>query len=73
LKKIVALEGDITLDNLGMSDEDLKRFNEKVNLIFHSAASIKMNEPIKMAIFNNTLSTKRLIAMSKNIKNLEVS
>lgn len=73
LKKIVALEGDITMENLGMSQEDLERFYEKVNVIFHSAASIRMDESVKDAINNNTIPTKRLIAMSKNIKNLDVS
>lgn len=73
LQKIVALEGDITLENLGMSELDLERFYEKVNLIFHSAASIRMNEPVKDALTNNALPTKQLIGMSKKVKNLDVS
>ena len=72
LRKIVALEGDITMENLGMSAQDLERFYEKVNLIFHSAASIRMDEPVRDAINHNTLPTKRLIGMAKNIKNLDV-
>jgi fatty acyl-CoA reductase len=73
LKKIMPLVGDITLENFGMTNEDLESFNNEVNFIFHSAASVKLNDPIKTAIFNNTLPTKRLIAMAKKVKNLDVS
>jgi fatty acyl-CoA reductase len=72
LKKIIALEGDITLDNFGMSDKDLEIFYEKVNVIYHSAASVKLNEPPSVAIETNVLPNKRLLAMSRKIKNLEV-
>lgn len=73
LKKIVALEGDTTMENLGLSNEDIEKFYENVNVIFHLAASIRMDESIKVAIKNNTMSTKRLIEMSRNIKNFDVS
>lgn len=72
LNKIVALEGDITKENLGLSDGDLERFYESVNVIFHSAASIRMDEPLKIAIENNTVPVKRLLTMAKKIRNLEV-
>ena len=72
LNKIIALEGDITEDNLGFSQHDQEVFFNEVNVIFHSAASIKMTEPVKDAINNNTLSTKRLIGMAQKIKHFEV-
>jgi alcohol-forming fatty acyl-CoA reductase len=72
INKIVAFEGDITLDGLGMSNEDLKTFYDRVNVIFHSAASIKFNDPIKIAVQNNVLPTKQLLAMGHKIKQLDV-
>lgn len=73
LNKIIAFEGDITLDKLGMSDKDLQVFYDKVNVIFHSAASIKFNDPIKIAVQNNVLPAKNLLAMGRDAKNLNVS
>lgn len=72
INKIVAFEGDITLDGLGMSEKDLEIFYNKVNIIFHSAASIKFNDPIKIAVQNNVLPTKKLLAMGHKIKQLDV-
>lgn len=72
LKKLVAMEGDITEDNLGLSQQDLEVFFNEVNVVFHSAASIRFNDPIQEAIKNNSLPTKRLIAMAHKMKRLEV-
>lgn len=72
LEKIIALEGDITMENLGLSDDDIKRIHNEVNVIFHSAASVKFEDILKDAVNNNTLPTKRMILMAKHVKHLDV-
>lgn len=47
LKKIVPLQGDITLPACGLSTEDMSTITEKVDIVFHSAATVKFNEPLK--------------------------
>lgn len=47
LAKLEAVEGDLVLPNLGISPEDEKKIIENVNIVFHSAATIKFDEPIK--------------------------
>lgn len=47
LKKIVPIYGDITLPNCGLSPSDSAKLIDEVNIVYHSAATIKFNEPLK--------------------------
>lgn len=45
--KIVPVEGDIAEENLGISDEDWKMLQEGVEVVFHSAATVRFDEDLK--------------------------
>jgi len=45
--KLEAIVGDLVLPSLGISQEDEKKLMENVNIVFHSAATVKFDEPIK--------------------------
>lgn len=47
MEKIVVVEGDILVDGLGLSESDVKLITENVSVIFHSAATIKFDEPLR--------------------------
>ena len=47
LQKVVAVEGDITLPNLGLNAIDEARIKQDVSMIFHAAASIRLNQSLK--------------------------
>lgn len=40
LQKVFAVKGDITMEGLGLSDEDEARLADEVNVLFHAAATI---------------------------------
>lgn len=44
----------------------------KINIIFHVAASVRFDNPLKEAILINTRGTKELISIAKQMKNLKV-
>lgn len=46
-KKLVAVVGDITIPDFGMSLEDRQTLIDNVNIVFHSAASVKFDDPLK--------------------------
>ena len=46
-KKVIAINGDITLPKLGISQEDLTTIIEKVSVIFHAAATIRFDEELR--------------------------
>ena len=45
--KLEAIEGDLLELNMGISDEDQKKLIENVNIVFHSAATVRFDEPLK--------------------------
>ena len=56
--------------NLGMTDETYQDLCEKVNIIYHSAATIKFNSHLRTAIRTNLTGTLRMIEFAKNLKDL---
>ncbi|OXU28703.1 hypothetical protein TSAR_010943 [Trichomalopsis sarcophagae] len=53
VNKVIAIPGDITLPNLGLSDEN-KRILEKINVVFHCAATLRLESNLKDAVLMNT-------------------
>ena len=49
--KIKPVEGDMMEPNLGISNDDEDHLRNRVNLVFHSAATIKFDEPLRLALF----------------------
>lgn len=45
--KLEAIDGDITKPELGMSREDRHKLIHNVSVVFHSAASVKFDDPLK--------------------------
>ncbi|CAG2161713.1 unnamed protein product [Oppiella nova] len=66
LNKVVAVEGDITRPGLGICDTDLTHLIRDVSIVFHSAATVKFDEPLKTSIDFNVLGTRRLIELCHN-------
>ena len=46
-EKLVAIHGDLLEPNLGISEEDEKFLAENINIVFHSAATVRFDEPMK--------------------------
>ena len=62
-KKVKALAGDILEPKLGLSTEDEDTIVEEVSVVFHSAATVRFDEPLKLVflIFKNYLIILLLI------------
>lgn len=73
LEKIKSVQGDVSEPNIGLSQEDQDLLSEKVNIVIHSAATVRFVEPLSDAINLNTLGTKRLLELSYKFKNLKVN
>lgn len=71
--KVIAITGDIAADNLGLLPIEKQMLTEKVSIIFHVAASVRFDEGLKEAIFNNTRSTRDICILAKKMKQLVVS
>lgn len=70
LRNIVAIESDITETGLGLSQSDRTLLQDKVNIVLHSAASVKFDAPLKDNLRDNFYGTRSMLELSSTIKNL---
>ncbi|XP_053948997.1 putative fatty acyl-CoA reductase CG5065 [Anastrepha ludens] len=71
LQKVHPIAGDCTELGLGISEADLMRL-QNVNIIYHSAASVRFDDPLRDAILMNTRGTYELIKIAETLKHLKV-
>ncbi|XP_033362677.1 putative fatty acyl-CoA reductase CG5065 [Bombus vosnesenskii] len=68
LNKVYPVNGDVSLPDLGLSREDRNILSEKVNIVFHAAATVRFNEPLHVAVNVNTKGTDRIIELWNELK-----
>lgn len=70
LTKVIPIPGDITLPGLGISKLDLEMLIRDVSIVFHSAATVKFDEPLRTSINFNTLGTRYILDICHQMKKL---
>ena len=68
LSRVYPMKGDVSLPDLGLSQEDRNLLLEKVNIVFHVAATVRLNEPLHVAVNVNTKGTLRVIELWNELK-----
>ncbi|KAM6937800.1 fatty acyl-CoA reductase 1 isoform 2-T2 [Xenentodon cancila] len=71
-EKIIAVNSDLTQPELGLNKVDQSTLTENINIIFHCAATIRFNEPLKDAMQLNVLATQKMLALAHRMKHLEI-
>ncbi|XP_059487923.1 putative fatty acyl-CoA reductase CG5065 [Neocloeon triangulifer] len=71
LSKLIVVAGDITQPELGISAADQRLLTENVSVVFHSAATVKFDEALKLSVAMNILGTKRLVELCHKMGKLE--
>ena len=72
MRKIVPLTGDCAEIGLGLSATDRQILEETVSIVFHAAATIRFDDPLKYAVMMNTRGTREIMMIATNMKNLKV-
>lgn len=70
LTKIVPIRGDISLPNLGISQSDTNILVKHASVVFHSAATVRFDEPLKKSININLLGTQRVLQLCQKMSKL---
>ncbi|KAJ9578555.1 hypothetical protein L9F63_005284, partial [Diploptera punctata] len=70
-RKVIGIAGDVAEPNLGLSEESRKLLVDRVNIVYHAAATIRFDEPLKRAVLLNTRGTKLMLELAKQMKKLE--
>jgi alcohol-forming fatty acyl-CoA reductase len=69
LDKIHIIQGNVSELRLGISPDDIKLM-ANVSVIFHVAASVRFDDPLKQSILMNTRGTHEIIKLALDMKQL---
>ncbi|KAH0953754.1 hypothetical protein HN011_008466 [Eciton burchellii] len=69
--QIVAVAGDCSQPNLGMSSQDRAAIIREVSIVFHVAATVRFDEKLKLAVPINVRSTRDILNLCKEITNIK--
>ncbi|XP_057659744.1 putative fatty acyl-CoA reductase CG5065 isoform X1 [Diorhabda carinulata] len=69
LDKIIGIEGNVAELNLGLSDSDRQLLVDNVNIIYHSAASVRFDDFLDESILMNIRGTREIAQLALDLKN----
>jgi long-chain acyl-CoA synthetase len=70
--KITCVPGDLTKERLGLSETEFKDLATKVQVVVHSAATVKFDEQLDLALNLNTLGPQRLLELAREANGIYV-
>ena len=71
-KRVVPILGDIGELGFGISEEDEAMLVETVSVVFHLAATVQFNSPLRESLRYNVRGVKEMIAICRKMKQLKV-
>lgn len=72
-EKLIPISGDLMKPELGLSESDIKLLCNNVSIVFHCAATVKFDEPLRVSIQMNVIGTQKLIKLCQKMTRLIVS
>ncbi|XP_075217804.1 fatty acyl-CoA reductase 1-like [Lycorma delicatula] len=69
-KKLIAIKGDMSDLKLGLSSEDYQTLADKINIVFHVAASVRFDDSLTDAVRMNTRGTLEVLELALKMKQL---
>uniref|UniRef100_A0A8B9ZMX1 Fatty acyl-CoA reductase n=1 Tax=Anas zonorhyncha TaxID=75864 RepID=A0A8B9ZMX1_9AVES len=70
-EKIKPINAELTQPKLAISAEDEEELLTRVNIVFHCAATVRFDEPLKHALQLNAMGTQRLLELARQMQKLE--
>jgi long-chain acyl-CoA synthetase len=67
-EKIVVVGGDITYDNLGLSDARAREIAEDIDLLLNGSGKVTFNPPLESALKTNVTGTLNTLAFAKRMR-----
>ncbi|XP_077560488.1 putative fatty acyl-CoA reductase CG5065 [Haemaphysalis longicornis] len=70
LEKVKVVAGDLTQHNLGLTATDQDTLAAKVSVVYHAAATINFNAPLKRAVTVNVRGTQQVLGLCNKMSTL---
>jgi fatty acyl-CoA reductase len=72
LQKVLPIQGDILLEELGLTPANKARLQEEVSVVFHCAATLKLEAKLKDSVEMNMMGTWRVLQLARGMTQLKV-
>ncbi|XP_060535687.1 putative fatty acyl-CoA reductase CG5065 [Cylas formicarius] len=72
IRKVVPVNGDLYSERLGLKNSDARTLAENVHVVFHMAATLKLEAKLKDAVEQNTCGTAAMLDLAKTMIRLRV-
>lgn len=69
--KLHPIRGDMLLPELGLSPHDRHLLEENVSIVFHSAATVRFDEPLRIAVEMNVIAVRKMLTLCRKFQCLE--
>jgi len=73
LGRLTAVAGDVSEEELGMSEAARRTLAASVNVVFHCAANVRFDMSLRDAVSFNTIGTKRVLQFASTLADLQVT
>ncbi|XP_022605021.1 fatty acyl-CoA reductase 1-like isoform X1 [Seriola dumerili] len=70
-QKIIPISSELMQPGLAISPEDVEKLTGCINIVFHCAATIRFDEPLKHALQLNVIATQQLLSLAQQMHHLE--
>ncbi|KAL3271475.1 hypothetical protein HHI36_021960 [Cryptolaemus montrouzieri] len=71
LEKVAIINGDCSLPEVGIEDQDKQKIIEEVNFVIHCAATVRFDEKLKIAARINVRAVSDLLKIARQMKHLK--
>ncbi|KAJ8954206.1 hypothetical protein NQ318_005801 [Aromia moschata] len=71
-QKLQCIQGDVSQANCCLSDQDQALLEDTVDVVFHMAANVRFDQPLKKAVLSNTGGTMNLLDLACRFRKLKV-
>ncbi len=74
-ERLTAITGNVLEENIGLSDNEttLVQLKEKIDVVFHLAGSVNLDEDLKTSLLLNVCGLRNTLTFAKKLTNLQVS
>lgn len=68
--KVIAVEGDLSCEDLGLSQETKEKVCKNVDIVFNIAASVSFDAPLKQNLRDNYMGARNLLQLATKFEKL---
>lgn len=68
--KIVSIAGDCVLPGLGIAADERQQLIDRVNIVFHVAATVRFDEKLRLALGINVAGTREIMLLAREVRHL---